>query len=1233
MTPSGGWGQLRLGTHNVRSLRDPGRARVAAAAWHRLHYDVVFVQETKQSFWTRGTAAAEMAGWEVFWACVLGDHPAAGVAIAVRRSVLRAAGGALELDEGSVVAAADGRLLHVRATWLGHSLHLASVYMPNDSVAQRAFIRDRLVPLAAEQRAAGRACLWAGDFNFVPDLLLDRWRPPGVVTSSAEALVAGAWATSLGAHLSDVFRARRPTARSYTRIQGGLLPSAARLDRLYVSVGLVPHVCHAAVARIPICVAGGGYLSDHRPVSLTLLPAVPVQPWPAPTRRVRTAFCKDETEGDSVREAVAVAVAAAPADDAALLRWWPRFKSRLAAWSHSANRRLRARSLDPGVAAAGAAVDALFQRVEAGDFAAVGDVAAALGRVRSGVLYAEEVERFRVRRSWLHTREYPTPGLTRRLAQRRPPAGIHALRGSSGRLVVRPPALAAVTIRHWAAVSRAPALGSAGHSARLGAQAAVLASLAASGGPHLPASLLAPLAATSVGAAEVVAALRHSRGGTSPGLDGLPVEVYRCCRVVLAPLLARLFSAVWRLGRLPPGFHDGVVTVLHKVGDKADPANYRPITLLNTDYRLFAKLLATRLGTALSGVIGRQQTAFLPARRIGDNVLGLQLLPHALAREGRTAFVAFCDFVKAYDTVDRSFLFSVMAVLGVAGPFLAVVRLLLSGTRARAVVNGALSAFQPFTAGVRQGCPLAPLLYLCVGEALHRWLASRDVGVQLGGRLWTAFQYADDTEVLLAGEQQAAAFVSAMDVFAAASGQRLHLGKTRVLRVGYPRRGSPPVTLGGLTVVREATALGFTWREGLAGPSAPWGQLLADVEAAFARIAALQLSPMGRGLASAAYGVSKLLYFAEFVDIPAATFSRLHSATRRLVLGGPAAAGCAPCASRIYLPASVSVCGSPGAGGFGALPWREHVLARLVVWFGKLARPRTPAEPPWIDLADALLGSLSPFSLAPLGSPGRFALLPSCLRRLLTAYECLPHPCSPPGSEPRWHLSVGRPSVLLWDLRVRDVSFLLLGCERARRTGFFSVAAAEAGGCVGDVELRLHDVWRLPWGNCHKSVLWALVYDAFSYRWFASGATVCVCGSQPGRRHFFWECAVARRVVAELQRHLPLVCSPLAPVHVWLGRVPLGVGRDLWAVVSLAALGAMDAARRFVVGGRLADPVRSYPLQVVASRAVARFWILLEDFRVLGVPAHFATADGHSPFLAFDPSAAAWSLCRLPLVP
>ena len=50
--------------------------------------------------------------------------------------------------------------------WLGHSLQLASVYMPNTPSEQKAFITERLKPVATCEEARYRTCLWGGDFNF-----------------------------------------------------------------------------------------------------------------------------------------------------------------------------------------------------------------------------------------------------------------------------------------------------------------------------------------------------------------------------------------------------------------------------------------------------------------------------------------------------------------------------------------------------------------------------------------------------------------------------------------------------------------------------------------------------------------------------------------------------------------------------------------------------------------------------------------------------------------------------------------------------------------------------------------------------------------------------------------------------------------------------------------------------------------------------------------------------------
>ena len=268
------------------------------------------------------------------------------------------------------------------------------------------------------------------------------------------------------------------------------------------------------------------------------------------------------------------------------------------------------------------------------------------------------------------------------------------------------------------------------------------------------------------------------------------MQLYRKFKATLQPLLTQLFSSIGASGQLPRGFHDGIISVLHKKGSRADPANYRPITLLNTDYRLLAKVLAHRLGAVLPSIIGKEQTAFVRGRSIGENCHLLQLLPHLLAKERRWGLVVFCDFRKAYDTVDRGFLLAVLRALGLGADFISWAQLLLTNTRAAALVNGHLSKPACSAARVRQGCQLAPLLYLCPGQALLRVLQHCGVGTSAACRRLTAMQYADDCKALLPGgsnsqiSSRAASFVAAVRTFRAASGKQLAEEETKVLLIG-----------------------------------------------------------------------------------------------------------------------------------------------------------------------------------------------------------------------------------------------------------------------------------------------------------------------------------------------------------------------------------------------------------------------------------------------------------------
>ncbi|KAG1667462.1 hypothetical protein FOA52_012217 [Chlamydomonas sp. UWO 241] len=377
-----------------------------------------------------------------------------------------------------------------------------------------------------------------------------------------------------------------------------------------------------------------------------------------------------------------------------------------------------------------------------------------------------------------------------------------------------------------AAVSRPPPPSPADREAVLGAVRAH--------SPRVPQAVADAAGALVVTPAEVRAAATHSKPGTAPGPDGIPVDVWRKLGEPAFELLAAVFTAVGATGGTPPGFLDGVVASIYKAKNAADAANYRPLTMLGSDYRILAKVLATRWTPLLSAVVGPEQTAFLAGRRISDNICLTQMLPGLLAANaadgvGPTgAALALLDFRKAYDTIDRGFLIAVMEAVGVGDGVLAWTRTILTHTYASAEVNGFISAPRKYAAGVRQGCPAAPALFLFLGHALACFLRTCPaVGVEVvPGYRVTCPQYADDCMPLLrsCAPVDVAALVGTMAVFGRATGLVLNLGKCGILPLGSAGEGLlAGAEVAGLRVLDAGVSLGVPVSAGLPPPEGVTG--------------------------------------------------------------------------------------------------------------------------------------------------------------------------------------------------------------------------------------------------------------------------------------------------------------------------------------------------------------------------------------------------------------------------
>lgn len=103
---------------------------------------------------------------------------------------------------------------------------------------------------------------------------------------------------------------------------------------------------------------------------------------------------------------------------------------------------------------------------------------------------------------------------------------------------------------------------------------------------------------------EILNAIMAMQNRKTPGMDGYPVEFYKKFKAQLAPLLLAVFTESLERGSLPTTFSQASISLLLKKDkDPTHCSSYRPISLLNVDAKILAKVLAHRMESFLPTII------------------------------------------------------------------------------------------------------------------------------------------------------------------------------------------------------------------------------------------------------------------------------------------------------------------------------------------------------------------------------------------------------------------------------------------------------------------------------------------------------------------------------------------------------------------------------------------------------------------------------------------------------
>ena len=150
-------------------------------------------------------------------------------------------------------------------------------------------------------------------------------------------------------------------------------------------------------------------------------------------------------------------------------------------------------------------------------------------------------------------------------------------------------------------------------------------------------------------------------------------------------------------------------------------------------YKILAKIMALRLVNSLPKFVNSTQNGFIKGRYILENLITSWEAMEWSKCSHQNSAMLLLDFEKAYDRVEWRFILMMLEAFGFPPSFCNTVQVLLSDASAQVEVNGVLSA--PFSLGrsIRQGCPLAPSLFVIASEALFYILIDNSLSPDVRG--------------------------------------------------------------------------------------------------------------------------------------------------------------------------------------------------------------------------------------------------------------------------------------------------------------------------------------------------------------------------------------------------------------------------------------------------------------------------------------------------------------------
>ena len=296
-------------------------------------------------------------------------------------------------------------------------------------------------------------------------------------------------------------------------------------------------------------------------------------------------------------------------------------------------------------------------------------------------------------------------------------------------------------------------------------------------------------------------------------LDNISNEVIKHGLDSLEVPLITLYNKIISMGTFPKIWSDGIIVPLHKKDDKLDTNNYRGIVISSCLGKLLLRILTKRIDEYMteSGLWSINQCGFKKDHRTEDNLFLIRSLFEKYVKNGKKkVYIAFVDFSKFFDKINRHMLLYKLLKNGITGNVYNIIKNIYENTTYRIRIGEELSPVFDAHNGVKQGCCLSPTLSNIFQNDIHDIFDDDCDPISIGSVILNSLSWADDLIIASLSKEGLQNSLNRLQAYCQRWGLEVNILKTKIMVLAN-KHEKVEITYNGnlLEQVRSMAYLGF----------------------------------------------------------------------------------------------------------------------------------------------------------------------------------------------------------------------------------------------------------------------------------------------------------------------------------------------------------------------------------------------------------------------------------------